>query len=371
MKKVLVIGMKTNPGGMESVIMNYYRNVDRSKISFDFACVGKGIAYGEELKQAGSKIFTLPVRRKHPFKYYSMVKQIFRENTYDAIWCNYTILNNICHLKFAKKYGVKIRIVHSHSSKFMHRRLRFMFFHFLHKHFIDKYATHFWSCDMLASKFFYPKRVIKSPMHKIIDNAVNIDKYKFDEEIRNRYRKELNVENDFVVGNVGRLRFEKNQSFLIKIFKKITELKPNVKLLLVGQGEDEQKLKNLASSLEIDEKVLFLGARADVNSLLNAIDVMAFPSLFEGRSVALIEAQVNGVPIVASDTISELSKVNDNFYFKSLNDSDSDWAKVIIEKGESQENSRISYYDKFKGTNYDIKYVIKQFEQTICQGENN
>ena len=160
MKKVLVIGMTYNEGGVESVIMNYYRNIDKSKIQFDFIR-RKKIAYENEILSLGGKIFDIPSLKKHPIKFCKIFNQILKENNYDAIWYNTCLLANIEFLKIAKKNNIKKIIVHSHNSKNIQSFVHYIF-HRINKHIVHKYATDFWSCSKEAGEFFYTKKIIQS-----------------------------------------------------------------------------------------------------------------------------------------------------------------------------------------------------------------
>lgn len=365
MKKILIYGITENSGGVESVIMNYYRKLNKDEFQFDILVHKKKVAYEDEIKELGGNIFYVTPRRENYFLYKKELKRFFKENAknYEAIWVNVCGLSNIDYLKYAKKYGIKTRIIHSHNSKNMGSILT-LILHKFNRFFIKKYATDFWSCGELASKWFYNEKLIKSDKHKIIHNAINVDAFKYDEKIRIKYRKELEVENDFVVGNVGRLHFQKNQEFLIDIFDEIQKMKENSKLVLVGDGEDKEKLVQKINEKGLGKKVLFLGIRKDISNLLQAMDCFVFPSLFEGLPVVLFEAQAAGLKIYAADTISEKSKLNDCFKFLSLNQSAQEWAKIIVDDL-STNIDRLLINEKIKETNYNIDIQIKNFEKFL------
>jgi len=363
MKKVLIFGMTPNPGGVESVIMNYYRNMNRREFEIDFACGPEKIAYEDEILNNGNKVFHLPYWKQHWFKFQKGIKQIFKKNKYDVVWVNLCKLTNISILTWAKKFGVKMRIIHSHNSKDMGTKIGAIF-HWWNKKRLKNLATHFWSCSQEASDYFFVKPIQELSTHKVIKNAVNIDKFAFNKQVRDQYRKKLNWENDLVFGHVGRLHFQKNQEVLIKIFVEIKKNKQNSKLVLIGQGEDEEKLKTLVKDLKLTDCVEFLGVRNDVDKLYNAFDLMVFPSLFEGLPVALVEAQVNGLTIFASDVISKETKLVDNYYFYSLQNSPQEWADFVISNYD-KDIDRLKNLEELKKSQFNIKTQVENFIDLI------
>lgn len=353
MKKVLVFGMTDNPGGVESVIMNYYRNIG-DNIHFDFITNFEDMVYREEVENSGSKVVVVPKKSKHPIKHYKILKDFFKKHgkEYDAFWFNVCLLNNISYLKYAKKYGIKKIIVHAHNSKNMGGFIR----EIMHNHskkVLDKYATDFWSCSSGASGFFYSKKITDKYDVLIINNAIDIEKYKFDKSIRDEYRKTLNIDNRYVIGNVGRLHFQKNQKFLIDVFHEIHKLNNNTCLVLVGDGEDKNELMEKVNSLKLNDSVMFLGRRNDVEKVIQTFDSFVFPSVFEGLSVVLFEIQATGVPVFASKEGIQLeSKVNANFNFISLEESAFTWANKILNNIQEREKSALEAITK---AGYNIK----------------
>ena len=361
MEKVLVFGITENPGGIESVILNYYRHIDRTKIQFDFLCNTEKVAYENEIKTLGGEVFRIAMRSKNRKKYYHDLEEFFSKyaNRYDAIWVNVCSLANIDYLRYAKKYGIKKRIIHSHSSQNMDSFFRGLL-HKINKLFLPKFATDFWSCSNEASKWFYNKKIIQNPNYHIINNSIDINKFKFNKLKQIKLKQEFHLQNQFVVGNIGRLHFEKNQMFLLDIFSKIKKMRNNSILLLVGDGEDAQKLKEKSKQLEIDDSVKFLGIRDDIPDLLHLMDVFVFPSLFEGVPLALIEAQAASLPVFTSkDCVSSDVKMTDFLSFISLEDSAEKWAERICSLDYNRETLDVSGIGKY---GYDINLEVKKLE---------
>lgn len=373
MIRILVFGMTENPGGIETFIMNYYRNIDRNQIQFDFLCnTYEQVAYEDELVSMGGHVFHFSSRRRNPIKFYKELNSFFAKhaNEYAAIWVNTCSLANIDYLKLARRYGVDRRIIHSHNSQNMEGIIRRVL-HEYNKRVIHQYATDFWACSKVAAEWFYPSHVIGKVI--IVHNAIDVEHVAFNSEERALVRKEFDVNDDCVlIGNVGRLHFQKNQSFAIDVFKEYLDLEPNAKLVFVGQGEDEQMLKNKVEKYNLVDKVIFTGVRYDVRALLSAFDVYLFPSVFEGLGIAALEAEANGMPVIASaDVIPEDVHINDNFCFFSLENSAKEWANKLLEMHKTYD--RISYNEvlqRFMKKNYEIKNEAAKLQSLLLEKEN-
>ena len=358
MVRILVFGMTENPGGVESFLVTYYRNIDRSKVQFDFLCNSyEKVAYEDELIAMGGRTYHFTSRRESPSKFRKELTAFFEAHAseYAAIWVNVCSLANIDYLKFAKRYGISKRIIHSHNSQNMDGFIRGTL-HSLNKRVLHNYATDFWACSEDAVEWFYPQSLASKAV--VIHNAIDVSRMAFDPSERSRVRAEFGVdENCYLVGNVGRLHFQKNQSFALDVFKEFLELNPDSKLVLVGQGEDEQMLKNKASEFGISDNVIFTGVRGDVPALLSSFDAYLFPSVFEGLGIAALEAEANGLPVLASsDVIPEEVKIIDNFTFFSLEKSSKEWAVKLNEIRNTYK--RIPYEEvlpAFRQKDYEIR----------------
>lgn len=362
MKRVLVFGITNNPGGVESVIMNYYRHIDRSKVQFDFLCNTEEVAYEEEIKKLGGNIYRITARRESRKKFYRDLKCFFENNAnkYSTIWVNVCSLANIDYLKYAKKYGIKYRIIHSHNSQNMDSKMR-MLLHRLNKIIIEKYATDFWTCSDDAGKWFYNKNIINSNKYLFVNNAIDIYKYRFNQKVRDEYKKEMKLNNKFVIGHIGRFHFQKNQLFLLDVFYKIHQKDNDSVLLLIGQGNDENKIKDKIQKLNLEDCVLILGVRDDVNNIMQAMDVFLFPSLFEGLSLVLVEAQAAGLPIVVSNTcVTDKIKIIPPITSLSLNDSLDLWCDNVLN---FKDKKRVDYINLLKNSDFNIETEAKKIQK--------
>ena len=305
MVKILVFGMTENPGGVESFLMNYYRRMDRSRFQLDFLCNSfEPVAFEDEILAMGGHTFHFTSRRKNPVRFHRELSAFFRAHAreYQAIWVNVNSLANIDYLKYAKKYGIPKRIIHSHNAQNMDTRLRGLL-HERNRGKVGKYATDFWACSRYAAKWFYAGPGGKGPLRHpavIIRNAIDVEKIQAGIVSRDALRKSLGWEDNYILICVGRLHFQKNQKFAIDTFAELLPRMPDARLLLIGQGEDEEMLRAHAKELELGETVHFAGVVEDVPAWLGAADFFLFPSVFEGLGIAGLEGQAAGLPTLAS-----------------------------------------------------------------------
>lgn len=365
MEKILVFGMTENPGGVESVIMNYYRYLDKSKIQFDFLSNSKNIAYEEEIESLGGKVFKITAR-KDDFRKFRYELDCFMKNNarfYSAIWVNICSLVNIDYLIYAKKYGIAKRIIHCHNSDNDAGKLK-RIVHEWNKKRIGKYATHFWSCSDSASQWFFNKIIINSKNYKVIPNAIEVERFLKNDEVRANIRKKYDLENKIVIGHVGRFHFQKNHKFLIEVFNELLKKNDKYQLLLVGQGNEEATIKSMVAKYGIENNVTFCGVRDDVETFYQAMDCFVLPSIFEGLGIVALEAQACSLPCLLSDEVPKVVKVNDNVFFYSLNNTAHDWAceieRILAQKDCNTENRMLH-------SKYNIKLQIDEFERAILE----
>ena len=368
LKKVLVFGMTDNPGGMESCIMNYYRHVDKNKIHFDFLCNWESMVCEKEVKANGSKVYTIPQKSRNYKAYKRAMNTFFSEHAdeYDVFWYNTCTLTNIDYLIYAKRYGIKKRIIHAHNSGNETSMIRGIL-HYVNKIRLGRYATDFWSCSMAAAVYFFIKKQIHSQKYRLINNAISTYNYKYDILIRNEVRKNLGLEDKYVIGHVGRFQFQKNHEFLIDIFYEYLKLDSRAVLMLVGQGEEEDAIRQKVINLGIEKSVLFMGVRTDVNRLLQAMDVFLLPSRFEGLPLVLIEAQTSGLRcLTTKNKVPYEVNVTGNVEFEELKENSIEWAHHI-EYMEKQTYDRKSCLDLITDAGYDILKEAEKMESYMCE----
>lgn len=318
-------------GGVEAVIMNYYRHIDRTKVQFDFICDedSTNIPY-EEIEKLGGKVILCPPYQKLP-KYLKFLKQLFKEKKYRIVHSNINTLS-VFPLYAAKKAGVPVRIAHSHSTSNPKEWKKNLLKNAL-RPFSKKYATDYFACSELAGRYLFGNKAFDAGKVKIIHNAIDVEKFKYDPEARKKLRKEIGIkDDDFVVGHIGRFVEQKNHRFLIDIFAEVKKEKKNAKLVLVGQGPLREEIEEKVKNLGLEKDVFFLGQRNDTNKLYSVFDVFCLPSLYEGLGIVNIEAQASALFCVVSDEIPRDAKILNSIRFVSLKQSKSDWAKKITQQ---------------------------------------
>jgi glycosyltransferase EpsD len=335
--RILHVVTKMDRGGLETMLMNYYRNIDRSKIQFDFLVHRKEKgAYDEEIKSLGGKIFKLsPISLKNFLRYRKELKLFFLNNKEYKIVHSHLDSLSALPLLAAKKANVPVRIAHSHTSSF-DRDLKLPLRASLKK-LIRFNATAFYCCSPLAAKFMFGKNFYD---YKVINNAIEIDKFRYNSRKRKKVRNNLNIsDNTFVLGHVGRFNYPKNHIFLLELFKSVYEENNSSILLLVGTGDLENEVRSHVKRLGLVNNVKFLGSRTDISDLMQAMDYFVMPSLYEGLGMAIIEAQFSGLPILASAGVIPLEvKVSNKVKFLELKLGPKNWSKYLKTKSEMNQN---------------------------------
>lgn len=359
MKKILVFGITDNPGGIESFLMNYYRKIDRNVLQFDFLCNTETVAYEKEILSLGGTVYRLPARSRDRRTFEASLEQFMKEHAseYCAIWENVCSLANIDYLTEALKYGIPRRIIHSHNGENPDSFLRGVL-HRINRIRVRHVATDFWACSKEAAKWFYGS----SKDCRIIPNAIDISRFKFDPVIREAYRKDLGIEEKHVIGHVGRFHFQKNHEYLIRVFAQYIKTDPKAHLLLVGQGELEDKMKQLVRALKLEQAVTFLGVRSDLPQLYQAMDLFVLPSVFEGLPVVALEAQASGLPCILADSVSQETKVNENVQFLPLKNSEDTWIEAMKDAFNYDPKARADQSRMLK-SRFNINTQISEFEK--------
>ena len=333
--------------GLETMLMNYYRNIDREKIQFDFLTHRPERSdYDDEIESLGGKIYYAP--RLYPQNYpayFSYMKDFFKKHPEYQIMHSHIDSMSYLPLLAGKKAGVPVRIAHSHNTS-IDKDFKYplkQYFRFR----ITSAANHYLACGEEAGKYLFGNKEFK-----VIPNAVDASKFYFNESVRQNKRKELAYTKEFVVGHVGRISYQKNHKFLIEVFNELQKLETNAVLMLVGVGEKEPEIREQVKRLKLEEKVRFLGNRSDVNELYQAMDVFVLPSLFEGIPVVGIEAQFADLPCIFSDKIPKEVCFSEKSRFLGFDKCPSEWADAILEyKGIKRSSTNTDILN----SHYDIK----------------
>lgn len=344
--RILHIVPNMQAGGLESLIMNWYREIRQYNIQFDFLVhYKKRYFYDDEINQLGGKIYRFTLRDDNNFiKYVRDLNKFYKKHPeYKVVHCHMNSIGFI-HLMIAKKNGVKVRIAHSHNSKtentlkgiiksILMRPVRFA-------------STHNFACSTESGQYLF-----KNKPFKVIPNAINVNKFNFNPSKRSIYRTTHNLNKKFVIGHMGRFDEQKNHKYLLEIFQEVHTSNPNSVLLLAGTGKLMPEIKKYASNLGIIKSIRFLGAIKNTDEFYNGIDVFVLPSLFEGLPVTGIEAQVAGLPCFFSKNITKEVKISNTTTFLPIDIPPHEWAKAIIANtGIKRMHTTGSAYDIVKAT---------------------
>lgn len=354
MIRILHVVTHMNRGGLETMIMNYYRNIDREKIQFHFLVHRQEKAdYDDEILAMGGKIYR--ISRLNPFgrDYRNELEDFFEKHKeYPIVHVHQDCLSSII-LKVAQKHNIKVRIAHSHSSS-QDKDIKYPI-KMIYRHFIPKYATHLMACSKAAGEWMF-----RGEKFEIVNNAIDAKKYLFDKSKRKNIREKLGIQSDeFLIGHVGRFCYPKNHHFLVDIFEKVNQTVP-AKLILVGEGELRAEIEDKVKKLGLTEQVVFTGLRSDVSDLMQAMDVFVFPSHYEGLPVTLIEAQAAGLPCLISDRVPIECKKTDLVRQEALSKSAEEWAEVILKLKGIQHRKT---YQEIVAADYDIKENAKKLSK--------
>lgn len=338
-----------NRGGIESYMMNYYRNVDRNKVQIDFVVHGfeKG-AYDDEIIELGGEIHNIPIKSKDYFGNIKALKDIFISGKYKIVHSHMDAMSMVV-LKQAKKCGIPFRIAHSHGTQHLtNNKVKLLINEYARKTIVN-YATHFCSCSEMAGQWLFgsDKNIT------IVNNAIDIEKFKVNIEITNEYKNKLNIKNKFVIGHVGAFHFYKNHDFILEIFSEVLKVKEESVLLLIGKGPLEKEIADKVKRLEITGKVKLLGERSDIAELMQVMDVLLLPSQFEGLPVVIIESQASALKSIISTNITREVKLCELVEFMDIENNPSDWANKILEF--KNKNLKNDYSDLLIKNGYYIK----------------
>lgn len=333
------------------MIMNLYRNIDRTRLQFDFIIDHtEDCTYGAEIEALGGKIYVLPTfKLKNLLIYKKAWKDFFRQHPEYEIIHGHVRSTASIYLGIAKKYGL-VTIAHSHSTSSGYG-IQALIKNFL-QYFIRYKADFLLACSKGSGEWLYGKKACNRDNFMIVNNAINTSKFAFNIDARNRVRNEFNLESKLVIGHVGRFIAAKNHSFLIDIFKAVHDKNTDTVLLLVGDGELRHAAEERVKELGLSDSVIFTGTRNDTPDLLQAMDVFLFPSIYEGLPVTLIEAQASGLPCIISDSITSEVCVTPIIKYVSLTKLPSQWAEIVI-SAERGERGGMEHY--LKNSGYDIE----------------
>ncbi len=352
-KRVLIIAGKMHYGGIEMMIMNYYRNVDRSKIQFDFLLNYQETGvFDDEIKHLGGKIYILPrLFFRNTFKYIKALNRFFKTHKeYEVVHGHLTSVG-VIYSMIAKRHGVKKVIIHAHSTsvnctlKGFAERILMLPLRFC--------ADYYFACSNKAGKYAFGKNILQRSNYMFIRNGIQSEKFVFNQEIRAKIRTQLQLEGKFVIGHIGRFEYEKNHGFIADLFGEIYKRYSDARLVFIGAGSRKDEIREKVRTMGLEAAVIFLEPRPDVNEIMQGMDVFLLPSHYEGLPVVGIEAQAAGLKCFFSDAVTRETDVTGLCSFIPLSRPANYWADMILKYKDSyvRSNMRQSIID----AGYDIR----------------
>lgn len=369
MVKVLyILNNAFNRGGTEAVVLNYYSHIDHNEADIEFAVHATEKEYDEsiltqELLKQGVVIHRITPRKESIEKNKEDLRNLFTEMKYDIVHTHTDAVGSYI-LKIAKECNINIRVAHSHNTAFTFKPdslKSFLKYIYLEKCRLDirQAATEYMACSNVAAQWLFGKKKAKETY--ILNNAIDIGKYAYSDKIRQELRKQYGFkEDDLIIGNVGRLEHQKNQAFLLDVLAEIKKTKDNVKLLIIGEGSLRKELEDKAKKMSLENDLFLPGSVDNVEKVLNVFDIFAFPSIFEGFAVSIIEAQANGLKCIANDTprVTKDTDFTKNTRWIEANDPVI-WKNEILDMDLSRDKNA---GEKIKAAGFDIVSEAKKLE---------
>lgn len=362
MKKILVAYiMDGKAGGIDRYLLNVFEQ-SKGEFKIDFLTNKVRIDLKKYLEENGSNLFEVP-NLNHPISQFKKIKDIIKSNNYDMVYFNISTAIMFPGVLAAKTAQVKKIIIHSHSAGFdcvnKYKRKTFEFAHKICSKFLYKFGTDFYACSKPAGEWMFPKKIVNSNQFKVINNAIDTEKFAFNPKKRISVRQKLGLENFFVIGHMGNFLYVKNHKFLIELFKQYLDFNNMAKLILVGDGPLELEIKQMAIDYKIQDKVIFAGRQSNNQDYFQAMDIFLLPSHFEGFGIVALEAQCSGLPCIISDSVPNQVAVTEKCKFISIDDKEK-WVKAIIdfENYKREDGSKLLLEAGFELKNQNIKTIL-------------
>ncbi len=370
MERIALIMGKMHSGGKKNLVMEYYRHIDKKKVQFDFICDDDSNAIPiKEIEDLGGRVYIVP-HYQNIIANIRAIKKVCEENQYKIVHA-YNGTMNVFGLFAAWLARVPVRI--NESISMAHDLDKKTYIKKILKPFSSCFATHYMANGEACGAWQFGKLYDEGKV-AIFKTVINVDENKYDLEMRNKCRKELNLENNIVIGHIGRLTAQKNTLFIIDIFNEIVKIEDRARILIIGDGDLRNDMLDRIKKYDLEDKVVFLGRREDIKQFYNAMDCFLLPSLYEGLPVVGVEAESYGLPVFFSTEISkESSPCDDLGTFIELNRGATEWAKIIVEKVKNTE--RIDHRGDIKKAGFDsaieAKKLLRYYEEIRNENFSN
>lgn len=349
-------------GGVESVVFNYYRHIDRRKIQFDFYYDADSTSPPpEDVAAMGTRFIQVPPYQNLP-AYLGGLTRHFKENRYQIVHAHLNTLS-VFPLCAAWMAGVPVRVCHNHSTAGKGETVKNILKYTL-RPFAKVFATDYCACSYHAGKWLFGKPAMERGKVTVFRNAIDLERFQYDPLTREAVRRELELEGKLVLGHVGRFCYQKNHAFLVDIFAEVHRRRPEAVLLLAGNGALMEAVRQKVRELELEHSVRFLGVRTDVERLYQAMDVFVLPSRYEGLGIVSVEAQATGLPCVCSDEVPAEVQLSAGLRFLPLDAPPARWADVVLE---AVGQERMNAMETIRAAGFDIRRVAGELESFYRQ----
>lgn len=342
MRRVCLLCETWESGGIEAFLSNVIHRMDRSGLELDIVAAKLGESvFTAPLRACGVQFFALSGSLRSVGENHRRFQALLKERGYGAVHLNAYQALSLAYLRIAKEAGVPVRIAHSHNTQLRRSAAR-LFKLGVHYWARERYAdaaTRLLACSRPAAEFVFPKSALAEKGFRFIPNGIEVERFRFNPAVRERVRRELGWENQFIIGHIGRLCYQKNQRFLLDMFAEVCKRRPESRLLLVGEGEDRFRLSAHADRLGIAEQVMFYGTTAQIERLYWAMDVFVFPSRFEGLGIAAVEAQAAGLPTICSEKVPQEALATEGVRRLALSAGAGAWAETALQAGGAADRS--------------------------------
>lgn len=368
MEKIKVLHINAGSGifgGVSKICLDWYRNIDREKIQFDFLTPNRTTfsTYEDEINSYGGTVYELGINASSSIgklKLWFALREFFKTHKYDVVHVNSGVLFFNCVVVSAAKTFTNATVFcHSHNNGGRSKSKEK--FAWILKDSLTKKADRLMAVSDSAAAYMFAEKMAKDVI--IINNGIDVAKFNYNEQIRKKLRDQLHFDDKYIIGHVGRFTEQKNHEFLIRLFQSIHQDYPNTILLLVGTGPLEEQERRLVSELNLENSVYFCGVREDVNDLYQIMDVFVLPSIFEGLGIVNIEAQTSGLKCVVSDAVPHSVNITGNVTFLSLNDEYKTWEHELM----TSLDKRLDQSYKVIAAGYDIKQSAKILERLYME----
>lgn len=362
--KIFQFPIRESKGGVTKYALNNWRYMDKNKFECHFGTCSKSLSFEDEIINLHAQVrYISCYAEQNREQFIKEVKRLFLTEKYDIIHLHTNWWKSFLVEQIAIECNISKIIVHSHNTQIdikddITREKEEKNHNIKKEEFNTSLATDFWACSNAAADWLFGSQIPRNKI-KIMNNAIDVNKFIYNEEVRQKYRKDLGLENNFVIGHIGRMVYQKNHEFLLNMFAKVVKNQKNARLLLIGDGELKEDIINQAQKLNISDKIIMLGYRNDAAELLQAMDVFCLPSRFEGFPIVAVEAQSAGLKCILSNPITSESKITDNLELLPFNINS--WVDTILNISNGYE--RKNMHDIITNVGFNIEKQIKEVEK--------